>query len=851
MNEQIEYIGDDHAGSERAGRTRVLVPGVGGHAAAEILDPPQVRPVAGDGDAGFYRRSAPEHSAPEHSAPEGTDAGPGRTEAYSWAGLTSGNWTRALWLLLLPFMLANVGYWMGPAPLPDEEGTGGRRQRLQRTVEALQRLLALSLTAVLVVAATAVAMDLAGSQCVVDGRACNSTLSFLAWPWLTAPRRLVLTAAVPVALVLLLWWLGNRTWQQMESVPVPAATSIGALTPLEDRRMWNGRRSVRMLRAIHVAAAFAVIAVFLAAGSLATPARGLPSVINPDEWRRPWGWPVVTVLTVSLALLAALTVAVLLPMMGRRDRPGDAVRPHPFEEPLYRWLPWFGGALVVLAAVAALRPAGSAARTAGHPTPLPWLSGTVNLLFVGQAAVTIVLTACLWLSRRAAARPPAARPAWHGMAPVVTAGLAWLLADGLMTGVTLLVADRLGTPEPPPDGAGNHQGLVVAPTVLWTAVTAVGVAAVVLITAAIWLVVRRSPAESIADRVRQAYRYENLESAPPGSPRQRRAQAIIRDWSRGAMIDNLERHGGRLAAAVAVVVTTAVIADLATPSGIFAHSWRWAVALGAWLLGGLVLVLLSIGRQAYSSPGWRRTVGVLWDVGTFWPRATHPLAPPCYAERAVPDLLTRVTYLAGTWERAEEEAGWGPPPRDGQVLLAGHSQGSVITAAAVMQLSAETSGHVRLLTYGSPLRQLYARFFPSYLGAEALYRLSELLGATSATDGIRSDDLAAARWRNLYRPSDPIGGYVLEDRRPSEWPDEAQRRRADREQIEHHIDCALLDPSFGRAPGDTRYPPTYGHSAYPRDPAFALAMAWLWRQGPGGHDSNAESERPGAGAAGT
>lgn len=64
---------------------------------------------------------------------------------------------------------------------------------------------------------------------------------------------------------------------------------------------------------------------------------------------------------------------------------------------------------------------------------------------------------------------------------------------------------------------------------------------------------------------------------------------------------------------------------------------------------------------------------VLWDLGTFWPRATHPLAPPCYTERVIPELLRRVGHLA--------------PQDDDIVVLSAQSQGSVIAAALVLQLS--------------------------------------------------------------------------------------------------------------------------------------------------------------------
>ena len=91
------------------------------------------------------------------------------------------------------------------------------------------------------------------------------------------------------------------------------------------------------------------------------------------------------------------------------------------------------------------------------------------------------------------------------------------------------------------------------------------------------------------------------------------------------------------------------------------------------------------GVFAYRTVGFRRHVGVLWDLGTFWPRAAHPFAPPCYAERAVPELTRRIIYLVS---------------RGNAVLLTAHSHGSVLAAATVLQLPPQVSSRVALLTQG-------------------------------------------------------------------------------------------------------------------------------------------------------
>ena len=74
------------------GWTELRVHGVSGTPPEEILQHPHVRRVAGDAEAGFYRRR---WESPLTSADTADD----RQEAYSWGGLTAGKGQRALWLL--------------------------------------------------------------------------------------------------------------------------------------------------------------------------------------------------------------------------------------------------------------------------------------------------------------------------------------------------------------------------------------------------------------------------------------------------------------------------------------------------------------------------------------------------------------------------------------------------------------------------------------------------------------------------------------------------------------------------------------------------------------------------------
>ncbi|MEU8407095.1 hypothetical protein AB0C19_12910 [Micromonospora sp. NPDC048842] len=156
--------------------------------------------------------------------------------------------------------------------------------------------------------------------------------------------------------------------------------------------------------------------------------------------------------------------------------------------------------------------------------------------------------------------------------------------------------------------------------------------------------------------------------------------------------------------------------------------------LGALLIGLFATVLAVMGLVAYRS-GAIRLVGVLWEPATFWPRAAHPLAPPCYVERAVPELTRRIGQLTA----------------DGNaVLLSGQSHGSVLAAVTILQLPDHCRRRVALLTYGAPLGNRYRRIFPAYVSDEMLREVGSRLATPrsaswSSTWNGRPSELSAQR----------------------------------------------------------------------------------------------------------
>jgi hypothetical protein len=818
------------------GDIEIRIHGVSGTPPAELLDRGEVRQVAGDRIAGFYRPAVPDLQRDRPSV-----AGPGVDppaegpwlEGYSWGGWTSGARSRALWLALAPFALANVAPRMlPPDPVVGERidrltrvppATGrvaterlvARQRQLRRSAEVLLRVIALSLTVTMVLGVTIVSLVTVGSRCagVADqssavaeaagsGSAGAATASVChglptvlihLLQSLTPALRLLVMAIVPVVLVGALWLVSRRSSTRYQTAgeedPGSAAGATGSAagatgsasgstvrpeddaTPLARPDLWRNAATTSRLRLLHVQV-------------------GLLSI----GWVLAWLLPSSGVRTGTLWLagVAMTLVAVLCgirPSQARVRRGAAAV----MLDARLVWLPVAG----VLAGCLVLAIAGDKLWSAAATVDPDWLvvraDHMVEGLFVGQAVLLIVV-GMLLLALRAGGSGAGMGLFMGGYSAFFLSVLAWLLGSMLTASVLILVPAWLAT-----TGLAFSPGRlseVLQQHATWFGDTSrsscvgmlVGVAILVVIGIQLGVraVIASARGGATPDRAAFAHDYPGRAGEGPLLAKGRARSIGFIFWA-GRRVDRVPRGIVVFCLFVAAFLILQLVALLSEPRGEPADGatfagWMlghpsvtcspandqiatcpgsWQVAWGAWLTAGLLVAVVAVGVLAYRTRAARRGVGVLWDLACFWPRDVHPLAPPCYNERIIPEVTARVDWyvgkrsdpgaagLRGSAADGEASVGGAGDPR-GRVVIAGHSQGTVISVAVVMLIQPETRQRVALLTFGCVLDRLYARFYPRYFGPD-------LFGAVGLT---LHEPGSPPRWSNLWRHSDFLGGAV-------------------------------------------------------------------------------------------
>lgn len=229
-------------------------------------------------------------------------------------------------------------------------------------------------------------------------------------------------------------------------------------------------------------------------------------------------------------------------------------------------------------------------------------------------------------------------------------------------------------------------------------------------------------------------------------------------------------HRGEPLLRVLAVLTAVALVPLAIPhfGEVLEEQpiWTTLAAVSGWALGALALAAVAwVVTNAVTST--ERPLGLVWDIICFFPRAGHPFTPPCYAERAVPEVTKRIRR----WMAEEGDSA--------QVILSAHSMGATIAVGAIMALHADEDDdilrRVALLTHGVQLRPYFSRFFPEVFGARVLgvrgTRGPDLFGADPWKKQVIDDSHGEAL--PPHRPGDPpsvaelLGAYTVDPAQPA------------------------------------------------------------------------------------
>ncbi|MBL7261617.1 hypothetical protein [Paractinoplanes lichenicola] len=657
--------------------TELRVHGVGGAAPDALLGTTAHRQIWGDRIAGFYAADAEQRGR--------------RVEAYCWGGMTSRSSTRVLWVLLFPFMLANLAGW-----------TCSARTRADRWAfaahRACGRLAALGITINLLLIAALGAIDIWAFQ--FGGRSEEGPIGRL-----QPGPRVVVGAAVVAAVLLVLWLLSRQARQRYEEVtPVDPdregypGSAAGLPDGVADPQFFNGADTVRRLGLLHVGAGLAWLALVLA-------------LVSDGAFGR--------ALAVAAGVLLGFSIVVLA-----LEAAGDwAVRP----------LVVVASLLVCASAMHAWQSDPGADLHVGNMRTAAigtfWL---IVVLVMGRLPVLVAISLLRLAGIRrgaAGAKIPRTNRRWPA-APLTVAALGVLSINIAGLGSLVTIAKSLDLPRDAvlPGLRNQLPWLILAPI------------AVVFVFLLVELIRYGRAANKQATRtVRAEFAGRNAAAPAPPPPgaawrcnalpvdgicageRDRRMQ-WVRSIARGRKLAGFAPDIRYLLAGLMPIVAAVLVLIPLEVKGKTLPPLKFADDLAVTVAGLIPVAGVALLRWGWGRRDARRWLGVLWDVGTFWPRSFHPFAPPCYAERAVPDLQRRIRWLNDSGHR---------------VVLVSHSQGSVLATLALVQ---QPAGAPTLVTFGCPLTKLYGWAFPAYVHRELLDRVRE--------------------WRNFSYASDYIGGPV-------------------------------------------------------------------------------------------
>ena len=831
----------------------------------EVLAADDVRQVAGDELTGFYRvASAVRTPDPLHVV-----------EAYNWGQLTSGTWKKSLWLVLVPFGLLNASHFMLP-----KFGTGSppAARRCATAAEALLRVLGVVMTAAFTLGFAASLIDLLGWQWTALPASGGSG------PRVADPRG-VLAAGMLVAGLLpmaILWFGGGTSPAAGEPVapvaPVVEWSAPAGTTAITGPEFAVGFPTIASLHRIHLA----VVAALLAHIGFSVYRRDGGAGTGIGAGLAAGGTTACAVLLVFAVLLA---LCFGNPHRAGRIRAG-VVRALSWSTLAVAGLGWLLAGICVLSCRAI---------PAMHRGPLPGLPGLCNAAMVVGLGVVLLLALANAGSALGSRQPSVPKPFRRylvGMVGTVMAAVAVFTGVGFAAATVygarylLLRTTSHGNDLTPP--------LLVTRIAHAWGVTAVELLVLVLVLLAVWALQRRRFLTSVRI-AHNVHPYADVEPASPASTGYaglRHADdltpsAIVRvatSW----WLARVKYHVQWILGALAVLgVLLGVLTALALATDNDSAVWRiffsnaattcvdgrgaaaswvvgWTVscsgyggpffvAAGSAVLLGLAAALVYLGRRSISDNSLRRSVNVVWDIIAFWPRAAHPLVPPPYTAKALDELRRRIYFHLGRCAMAEYHRVTGctcarPATPADRVVLAPHSQGSLLALAAVAGLRLAPTGagdppadgdvfapirpgELAMVSYGSQLQFAYARAFPAYVNHPLITACVDLF----------DDGGGRSRWINLLRETDPIGGQVFSDARDDTFHSRTLRTAFDPRtseldtragtdprmrgvRVSGQLEWRLLDPVPTDAQTTKRWP-ILAHSDYFLDPAWPVVIA--------------------------